>query len=165
MRLSAILCLIFSFSVSVVSGHAAELYRADGDLIQGQLIRIDQKSVNASNRVGNATVPAAETIRVELGTPAPPQPREGLVVLANDDRIHAELLRSDEDFVFVRLNSYPEVSELKIPLETIQAAYFQWPSTRSLRTQLIQKIGATGSKIRSVLFKKRGLSGRGISGV
>tara|TARA_R110002095_G_scaffold48063_5_gene42791 strand:- start:1411 stop:2610 length:1200 start_codon:yes stop_codon:yes gene_type:complete len=140
MRFCVLLCLFCSFSIADVIVHAAELYRADGTLIQGTLIQIDQNQFTLQTESGMQTVLAAETIRVELGNDSFPQRRGGLVILANDDRIHAQLLRSEEDFVFVRLDSYPEVGELKIPLETIQAAFFQWPATAQSQTQLIQKI-------------------------
>jgi len=146
MRLFVLICMIGSFSVSDVFVHAAELYRAEGGLVQGTLIQIDQNQFTLQTDAGTQTVPAKETIRVELGNASVPPRRDGLVILANDDRIHAQLLRSEEDFVFVRLNSYPEMGEMKIPLETIRAAYFQWPVARESRTQLIQKIASPDQK-------------------
>ena len=140
MRFTVIFCLICGFSVLDLSINADELYRADGEVVQGKLIQIDQNQFTFQTDSGKRTVHAAETIRVEFGNPLLSHAREGLVILANDDRIHAELLRSEEDFVFVRLISCPEIGELKIPLETMQAACFLWPATRQLRTQFIQKI-------------------------
>ncbi|MCH9653014.1 MAG: NPCBM/NEW2 domain-containing protein [Planctomycetes bacterium] len=146
MRFTVIIGLIFSFSAWNDFINAAELYLADGEVVQGKLIQIEQNQFTLQTDSGKRTFPADEIIRVESGKLLHSQPREGLVILANDDRIFAELLRSEEDVVFVRLNSCPETGGFKIPLETIQAASFQWPSNRQLRTELIQKIARKDQK-------------------
>lgn len=146
MRFTVIINLFFSFSVCGVSINAAELFQADGEKVQGKLVQIDKNQFKIQTKIGNRIVPATATIRVELGKPVLEQPREGLVILANDDRIHAEILRSEDDFVFVRLVSCPEIGELRIPLETMQSACFQWPTTRQLQTQLLQKMAKTNQK-------------------
>lgn len=142
MRFSLLVFLISSFSLGAGSLGAAELFQADGQDLQGKLIKMDQNQFTLRTDSGKRIIQAAETIRVETGNPILTQPREGLVILANDDRIHAELIRSLDDFVYVRLKSIPEMGELKIPLETMQAACFYWPSNRQMQTQIIQKIAS-----------------------
>lgn len=62
------------------------------------------------------------------------------MILANDDRIHAEILRSEEESILVRLKSCPDTGEWKIPLETIQSVFFQWPAFGQSQVQLLQKV-------------------------
>ncbi|MFK7777026.1 MAG: NPCBM/NEW2 domain-containing protein [Gimesia sp.] len=146
MRFTLLIFLFCSFSTLDDSLNAAELYQADGEIVRGKLIQFKQNLFTIETNSGKRRFRAAETIRVQTGNPLVTYPREGVVILANDDRIHAELLRSEDDYVFVRSVSCPEIKELKIPLETIQAACFRWPTNHQMQTQLIQKLAGKNQK-------------------
>lgn len=147
MRLSVqliLICFLFCSMDRFVT--AAVLEQADGSTHKGRLQQIDQNEFTFQTEAGTRTVPAAEILRVTLTKPQATPPRGGLVVLANDDRIHAEILRSEEETILVRLNSCPESGEWKIPLETIQAVFFQWPAFPQAQVQLLQKISQLKKK-------------------
>lgn len=147
MRLSFqlfLICFLFCSMDRFVA--AAILDQANGTVLQGTLLQVDQNQFQFQTETGIHTVPAAEVIRVSLGKPQANSPRGGLVILANDDRIHAEILYSEEESILVRLNSCPEVDKWKIPLETIQAVFFQWPAFQKSQVQLIQKIAQLKNK-------------------
>lgn len=146
MRLSVIIFLFCCFCVSVINVKAADLDLIQGNTVKGRLVQINQNQFSLQTKSGKRNFPADEIIRVELGNQRLPRAREGLIVLANDDRIHAKLLRSEEEAILIRLVSYPEVGELKVPLETIQAVFFQWPSMQQGRSQFIQKIARLQKK-------------------
>ncbi|QDU10448.1 NPCBM/NEW2 domain protein [Gimesia aquarii] len=145
MRFSVIIYFVCCFILEVAV-MAAELYPIEGNFVQGKLLQVNQNQITLQTTSGKQIFPADETIRVNLGNHSLPRPNEGLIVLANDDRIHAKLLRSEDETILIRLVSYPEVGELKVPLETIQAVYFQWPSMQQGRSQFIKKIARIEKK-------------------
>lgn len=145
MRLFLSICLIW-FCCAERFIAAADLYQADGTILQGTLLQIDQNQFTIQTESGTRTVPAVETIRVALEKTQLKPSRGGLVILANEDRIHAEILRSEEESIFVRLNACPEVGQWKIPLETIQAVFFQWPAFQQSQVKLLQKIAQLKKK-------------------
>lgn len=146
MRLFVVVSLFYCLSISNVFVHAADLYTVDGRLAKEKLIRIDQDQFAFQTEMQKRMVSAAEIIRLELGNRTRRQPQQGLVLLANDDRIYGQLLRSEDELILVNPVSYPELGELKIPMETIQAAFFQWPTTLQGRAQLIQKVSQQRKK-------------------
>lgn len=147
MRLSVPICLICFWFCGVEDFvAAADLYQADGTILQGTLLQIDQNQFTIQTESGMRTVPAVETIRVALERPQRNASRGGLVILANDDHIHAEILRSEEESILVRLNASPEVGQWKVPLETIQSVFFQWPAFQQSQVKLLQKISQLKQK-------------------
>ena len=147
MRLSLRLFLIgFLFCSMDRFLAAAVLDQANGTVLQGTLLEVDQNQFQFQTETGIHTVPAAEVIRVTLKKTQPNPPQGGLIILANDDRIHAEILYSEEESIVVRLKSCPEVDQWKIPLETIQTVFFQWPAFQQSQVQLLQKIAQIKKK-------------------
>ncbi|WP_339735723.1 NPCBM/NEW2 domain-containing protein [uncultured Gimesia sp.] len=147
MRLSVqlfLVCFLFCGTDRFVA--AADLDLADGTILKGTLLQIGQNQFTFQTEAGTRTVPAAEIIRVVAGKPLANPTRGGLVVLANDDRIHVEILRSEEESILVRLSSCPETGEWKIPLETIQSVFFQWPAFQKSQVRLLQKIAQLKKK-------------------
>ncbi len=139
-RLIIVTSLITCLDSSRNCVYSATLHSVDGKILQGKLIQISQNQFTLQTKSGLRTVPGAEIIRVDFDHPKLSQSQAGMVLLANDDRILGKLLHSEDDSILVRLISCPEAGDLKIPLETIQSAFFQWPSSQQSRTQLIKKL-------------------------
>lgn len=147
MRLSAGLCLILLFCPAVMERvQADELQTADGKILTGKLIQIEQNQFTLQQKAGTEVVPAAETIRVQSDPVETLPPRGGLLVLANGDRLHGEMLEATDEALVIRLTACPKLKELKVPLETIRAAYFRWPASASARNQLLQRLERTEKK-------------------
>lgn len=141
MRRLILFCLISVFIFSAVSSvNAAELEQADGTVLSGRLLQIDQNQFSFQTATGTSVFPAAEIMRVDLAKTKRADQVSGLVVLANDDRIYANIIRSNDEAIVVQPNACPDSGEWKIPLETVQAVFLQWPTAPLTQSQLLQRI-------------------------
>ncbi|QDT28317.1 NPCBM/NEW2 domain-containing protein [Gimesia panareensis] len=143
MRLSVALCLILLFGSVSERLQADTLRTASGKNLTGDLIQIEQNLFKLQKKAGIEVIPAAETIRVQLDSVDALPARGGLLILANGDRLHAEILRAAEEALVIRLTACPALDELKVPLETVKAAYFRWPTATPAKARLIRHLEQT----------------------
>ena len=122
------------------------LETADGKTISGSLLRIAENQFTMQGKEGSSEIPATETIRVKLDSIEPLNSRGGMLILANDDRLPAELLSATDEALIVRLTACPEMEEVKVPLETVRAAFFRWPSAEHSRARLLRSLSNSDKK-------------------
>ncbi|MCA9004441.1 MAG: NPCBM/NEW2 domain-containing protein [Planctomycetaceae bacterium] len=118
---------------------AAELELVSGEKLNGTLTKIKQNQLTLQLNTESKTVPAADVICVNLDHARLPWKKTGMLILANNDRIWGDLVRSEEDFLLVRLNALPEQPEWRVPLETVTTAFFDWPASRVTQVELLKK--------------------------
>ncbi len=147
MRLFVVFCLTL-LSCGLVSEplQADDLQTAAGKTITGELLQIEQNRFTIKSKAGTEEIPATEIVRVQLDPVDKLPPSGGLLILANGDRLHAEILRAAEEALVIRLTACPRLDELKVPLETIRAAYFSWPRATHARNRLIRQLEQTVKK-------------------
>ncbi|QDT92125.1 NPCBM/NEW2 domain-containing protein [Gimesia algae] len=138
---SVVLFSLFSLVGLTIPGqvHAAELEQISGDKLDGTLIEIQQNQLTMQGKSGSKTVPAADTIRVDLGHARLSWKKTGMLILANNDRILGDLIRSEGEFLLVQMNVFPGQPVWRVPLETVTAAFFDWPASRFTRIELLNK--------------------------
>lgn len=138
---STLFCLLFTFIglTSLSQIQAAELEQVSGKKLDGTLIEIKQNQLTIQRKTGSETVAAADTIRVNLDHARLPWKKTGMLILANNDQILGDLVRSEEEFLLIRMNGLPGEPEWRVPLETVTAAFFDWPASRFTRTELLKK--------------------------
>jgi len=118
---------------------AAELDQVGGNKLQGTLVEIKQNQITMQLKSDSKSVPAVETISIDLDHARLPWKKTGMVILANNDRILGELVRSEEEFLLIKMNLLPGQPEWRVPLETVTTAFFDWPASRFTRTELLKK--------------------------
>ena len=101
---------------------AAELDQVGGNKLQGTLVEIKQNQITMQLKSDSKSVPAVETISIDLDHARLPWKKTGMVILANNDRILGELVRSEEEFLLIKMNLLPGQPEWRVPLETVTTA-------------------------------------------
>ena len=123
---SMLFCLLFVFvGLTFLSQiQAAELELVSGKKLDGTLIEIQQNQLTMQMKTGRETVAAADTIRVNLDHHRLPWKKTGMLRLANHDQILGDLVRSEEEYLLIKMNTLPGQPEWRVPLETVTAAFF-----------------------------------------
>ncbi|MEQ8635105.1 NPCBM/NEW2 domain-containing protein [Gimesia maris] len=139
---SMLFCLLFILIGLIFQSQiqAAELELVSGKKLDGTLIEIRQNQLTMQMKTGRETVAAADTIRVNLDHHRLPWKKTGMLRLANHDQILGDLVRSEEEYLLIKMNTLPGQPEWRVPLETVTAAFFDWPASRFTRTELLTKI-------------------------
>ncbi|WP_417380834.1 NPCBM/NEW2 domain-containing protein [Gimesia sp.] len=140
MRSAVLFTLYTLIGLTILSQtQAADLEQVSGKTLNGTLMEIKQNQLTMQVKTGSKTVPATDTIRIDLDHARLPWKKTGMLILANNDRILGELVRSEEEFLLVRMTALPGQPEWRVPLETVTTAYFDWPASRFTRTELLKK--------------------------